>query len=305
MGLDAHVLVLGGPRSGKSRFAEELVLRSGLAPGLCRDRHRRRRGDGGAHRVASRRAAASSGGRSRRRCLSPTRSLGQRSTGKAVLVDCLTLWLSNLMEADLDIDAETASLIAVLEAASGPVVIVSNEVGSGIVPDNALARRYSDAQGILNQRVAAAVGRVVLMSRRPAAPAQARDPREHRTMSDRRIPATVVTGFLGAGKTTLIRNLLRNARGRRIALIVNEFGDMGFDGGLLSDCGDDACRPGPDRRADQRLHLLHRRRRVPADDGDAARPRPAARPHRHRDLGPGAAAAAGPGLQLAERSSTG
>lgn len=60
---------------------------------------------------------------------------------------------------------------------------------------------------------------------------------------NQRIPATVVTGFLGAGKTTLIRNLVRNARGRRIAIIVNEFGDMGFDGGLLSDCGDDDCRP--------------------------------------------------------------
>ena len=60
---------------------------------------------------------------------------------------------------------------------------------------------------------------------------------------NQRIPATVVTGFLGAGKTTLIRNLVRNARGRRIAVIVNEFGDMGFDADLLSDCGDDACRP--------------------------------------------------------------
>jgi len=58
-----------------------------------------------------------------------------------------------------------------------------------------------------------------------------------------RIPATIVTGFLGAGKTTLIRNLIAQSNGRRIALIVNEFGDMGFDGGLLSDCGDDACKP--------------------------------------------------------------
>ncbi|MGI9424598.1 MAG: cobalamin biosynthesis protein CobW [Hyphomicrobiaceae bacterium] len=57
-----------------------------------------------------------------------------------------------------------------------------------------------------------------------------------------RIPATVVTGFLGAGKTTLIRNLMANAQGRRIALIVNEFGDVGVDGALLSDCGDAACR---------------------------------------------------------------
>jgi cobalamin biosynthesis protein CobW len=57
-----------------------------------------------------------------------------------------------------------------------------------------------------------------------------------------RIPATIVTGFLGAGKTTLIRNLIRQAKGRRLAIIVNEFGDMGFDGGLIADCDDD-CRP--------------------------------------------------------------
>lgn len=58
-----------------------------------------------------------------------------------------------------------------------------------------------------------------------------------------RIPATIITGFLGAGKTTLIRNLIAGAHGRRIALIVNEFGDMGFDGSLLADCGDEDCRP--------------------------------------------------------------
>jgi cobalamin biosynthesis protein CobW len=57
-----------------------------------------------------------------------------------------------------------------------------------------------------------------------------------------RIPATIVTGFLGAGKTTLIRNLIAQAKGKRIAIIVNEFGDMGFDGGLIGECDDD-CRP--------------------------------------------------------------
>lgn len=58
-----------------------------------------------------------------------------------------------------------------------------------------------------------------------------------------RIPATIVTGFLGAGKTTIIRHLLQNPGGRKIALIVNEFGDVGFDGQVLADCGSEACRP--------------------------------------------------------------
>jgi cobalamin biosynthesis protein CobW len=57
-----------------------------------------------------------------------------------------------------------------------------------------------------------------------------------------KIPATVITGFLGAGKTTLIRHLLQNAKGRRIALVINEFGDIGFDGEILKGCGDDVCR---------------------------------------------------------------
>ena len=57
-----------------------------------------------------------------------------------------------------------------------------------------------------------------------------------------KIPATVVTGFLGAGKTTLIRHLLENANGKRIALIINEFGDIGVDGEVLKGCGEETCR---------------------------------------------------------------
>ena len=56
-----------------------------------------------------------------------------------------------------------------------------------------------------------------------------------------KIPATIITGFLGAGKTTLIRHMLQNARGRRIALIINEFGDLGVDGDILKGCGDETC----------------------------------------------------------------
>jgi adenosylcobinamide kinase/adenosylcobinamide-phosphate guanylyltransferase len=80
-----------------------------------------------------------------------------------VLIDCLTLWLSNLMLADADVDAEIARLEAALAAAKSPVVLVANEVGYGIVPDHPLGRRFRDLQGVLNQRIAARADRVVLM----------------------------------------------------------------------------------------------------------------------------------------------
>jgi adenosylcobinamide kinase/adenosylcobinamide-phosphate guanylyltransferase len=81
----------------------------------------------------------------------------------AVLVDCLTLWLSNLMLGAFNIDAMTAKLEQALAAREGPTVFVANEVGLGIVPDNALARQFRDAQGTLNQRLAARAGRVIMM----------------------------------------------------------------------------------------------------------------------------------------------
>jgi adenosyl cobinamide kinase/adenosyl cobinamide phosphate guanylyltransferase len=82
----------------------------------------------------------------------------------AALVDCLTLWLSNLMLADADIAAETGALEAALRRRAAPTVLVANEVGLGIVPDNALARRFRDAAGLLNQRIAALADRVVLVA---------------------------------------------------------------------------------------------------------------------------------------------
>lgn len=163
MGLDAHVLVLGGRRSGKSRFAEGLVLGSGLRPVYIATATA---GDAEmAARIAAHRSRRGEGWRTLETPVLLADALaGAATAGSAVLVDCLTLWLANLMEAGLDIGGETEGLISALEAAAGPVVIVSNDVGGGIVPDNALARRYSDAHGILNQKIAAAVGRVVLMS---------------------------------------------------------------------------------------------------------------------------------------------
>ncbi|MEL6998190.1 MAG: bifunctional adenosylcobinamide kinase/adenosylcobinamide-phosphate guanylyltransferase [Pseudomonadota bacterium] len=77
-----------------------------------------------------------------------------------LLIDCLTIWLNNLMYHDRDVAVETGRLIDALKAASAPMVLVSNEVGLSIAPENALARRFRDAQGRLNQQVAAAVNRV-------------------------------------------------------------------------------------------------------------------------------------------------
>jgi len=80
--------------------------------------------------------------------------------GATVVVDCLTLWLSNLMHHERDVEAATESLIAALADAPGRVVLVSNEVGMGLVPVNALGRDFRDAQGRLNQRVAGAADHV-------------------------------------------------------------------------------------------------------------------------------------------------
>src|SRR3546814_5622567 len=75
--------------------------------------------------------------------------------GAAVLVDCLTLWLSNVLLADLDVENQCEQLVAALPRLRGPVIFVANEVGLGIVPDNALARHFRDAAGRLNQAAAA------------------------------------------------------------------------------------------------------------------------------------------------------
>lgn len=158
-----RIFVLGGQRSGKSRYAEGLVIASGLAPvylatATAGD-------DEMATRIAMHRARRGVAGRTVEEPLDlPSAMLRESGPGFHVLADCLTVWLSNLMEAERDIDAEGDALVAALARVTGPVVLVSNEVGLGIVPDNALARRYADALGILNQKVAAACDRVILMA---------------------------------------------------------------------------------------------------------------------------------------------
>lgn len=156
-------LVLGGARSGKSRFAENLVINSGLprtyvATSAAHDSEM-------TERIAAHRLQR---GMDWRTVEEQTDIVGVlRRTVRpdgAVLVDCLTLWLSNLMMAELDLAAESARLCAVIPELKGPCVFVSNEVGMGIVPDNRLSRDFRDAQGRLNQEIAAVCGQVVFVA---------------------------------------------------------------------------------------------------------------------------------------------
>lgn len=91
-------------------------------------------------------------------------TLSGDAAAQPCLVDCLTLWLSNLMHAERDILRETEVLAVALSKRSAPCIMVSNEVGLGIVPDNALARRFRDEAGRLNQRIAAIADRVVFVA---------------------------------------------------------------------------------------------------------------------------------------------
>jgi adenosylcobinamide kinase/adenosylcobinamide-phosphate guanylyltransferase len=159
-GVTKLTFVLGGARSGKSRYAESLIAalpppwtyiataEAGDEEMVARIKsHRERRG-------------------ARWRTVEAPRDLAQALAVCAdapVLVDCLTLWLSNLMLAEANIEEETTELEKTLVAANGPLVLVANEVGSGIVPSYPLGRRFRDAQGVLNQRIAARAECVILM----------------------------------------------------------------------------------------------------------------------------------------------
>ncbi|MBL4806921.1 MAG: bifunctional adenosylcobinamide kinase/adenosylcobinamide-phosphate guanylyltransferase [Rhodobacteraceae bacterium] len=150
--ISRSTLVLGGARSGKSEFAERLVLASGLTPVYIAtsevydsemaqrvETHKLRRGT--AWKVIE-------------VPIDLVGALNEIQAGQIVLIDCLTLWLSNIMLADHDVETEQINLLRAINDCQGQVVSVSNEVGMGIVPENRLGRRFRDAQGILNQQVA-------------------------------------------------------------------------------------------------------------------------------------------------------
>ncbi|KAJ55191.1 adenosylcobinamide kinase [Actibacterium mucosum KCTC 23349] len=146
------ILVTGGARSGKSAIAERLTLQFGgpvayIATAQAWD-------DEMAERIAEHQARR---GPEWRTVNAPLDVVGAlwRTDGVPRLLDCLTMWLSNLIHDERDWRAEGAALVAALAEQSAPVVLVTNEVGGGIVPENALAREFRDAAGVLNQMVAA------------------------------------------------------------------------------------------------------------------------------------------------------
>lgn len=169
MTLPLRTLVLGGARSGKSRHAEALVREAAAALGarpvyLATFRpwesgpdpemderlrlHRERRGDAWTTIEAP---------------VDLPDALAEHADSP-VLVDCLTLWLTNLLLDDEDMAAATAALDTAIAGRSVPVVLVANEVGLGLVPETPLGRRFRDEAGFLNQRVATACDRVVFVA---------------------------------------------------------------------------------------------------------------------------------------------
>jgi adenosylcobinamide kinase / adenosylcobinamide-phosphate guanylyltransferase len=154
-------LVLGGARSGKSRHAESLI--TACAPPWIYVATAQALDAEMTERIAHHRARRGAGWQTVEAPHDLAETIDKAPPDTAILVDCLTLWLTNRMLAEADIEADSAVLEKVLARRRGSTVLVSNEVGSGVVPDNALARRFADLQGRLNQRIAARADRVVLV----------------------------------------------------------------------------------------------------------------------------------------------
>ena len=166
--LPGITLVLGGARSGKSRYAERLIEAAAAHGTYCATAEP---GDAEmAARIAAHRARRNNGGRGDfwRTVEAPLALAAtiraEAAPDRPLLIDCLTLWLSNVMLAAKPVEAEIATLHAALRDAAGPVVLVANEVGLGLVPDTALGRRFRDVAGWLNQEIAALADRVVFVA---------------------------------------------------------------------------------------------------------------------------------------------
>jgi len=156
-------LILGGARSGKSRHGEGLIEK--LAPPWAYIATAQALDAEMTTRIAEHQSRRGRNWSTIEAPLELTQALlDVEQSSRPVLVDCLTLWLSNLMGAGKDIAEETDALTATLAATTVPVIIISNEVGQGIVPDNALARQFRDQAGWLNQTIAGVADNVTFVA---------------------------------------------------------------------------------------------------------------------------------------------
>jgi len=151
--LSGTTFILGGARSGKSRYGEKLVLNTKLHPVYIATAQAR--DDEMRARITEHKNRRDANWITIEEPLALCDVLSNHATSaNALLVDCLTLWLSNLMMAGKDIEEETVKLTNLIPKLAGPVVFVSNEVGMGLVPETSVGREFRDHQGRLNQRVA-------------------------------------------------------------------------------------------------------------------------------------------------------
>lgn len=157
------LLVLGGARSGKSRIAQQRAETIGgelvyMATAEALDGEM-------AERIARHRADRDGRWRTIECPLALTETIArEQGDGRVLLVDCLTLWLSNLMHAERDVMAAAGSLAKTLGETQGTIILVANEVGLGLVPDTPLGRRFRDEAGRLNQSIAAAASEVLFVA---------------------------------------------------------------------------------------------------------------------------------------------
>ncbi|MDE2318545.1 MAG: bifunctional adenosylcobinamide kinase/adenosylcobinamide-phosphate guanylyltransferase [Rhodospirillales bacterium] len=155
------ILITGGARSGKSLYAEGRAL---ALPGVPHYIATAQAGDEEmAARIAAHRARRGPAWQVREAPLDLPGALETADEAGAVLVDCLTLWLANLIFAEMSVREEAVRLCAVARHLRAPVIFVTNEVGMGIVPENALARRFRDEAGWLNQQIAVLADEVQLV----------------------------------------------------------------------------------------------------------------------------------------------
>jgi len=157
--LPKFTFVLGGAASGKSSFAEKICFQSDkprtyIATAQAFDDEMRAK-------VSAHRSQRGAEWLTIEAPLDVSKALATRADGEIVLLDCATLWLTNTLLAQKDASVASAELLAAISTCSAQIIVVSNEVGHGIVPDNSLARQFRNAQGRLNQLLSAQADLVV------------------------------------------------------------------------------------------------------------------------------------------------